>query len=150
MGLATAEAFAKAGAAVVLADKEEALRTAARLADRGHKAIAVGCDVSDDAQVAGMVERAVAQFGQLDAAMPASRPASSRQHARGLGPRNRDQLARSLELHEACIADGAAGGSGGNNASVGALTGNHWLLHRLQARSRRGRLHLNTSGRESV
>ena len=80
MGLATVEAFAKAGAAVVLADKEKALRTAAqRLADRGHKAIAVGCDVSDDAQVAGMVERAVAQFGQLDAAMPASRPASSRQ-----------------------------------------------------------------------
>ena len=79
MGLATAEA--KAGAAVVLADfKEEVVRTAAyKLADRGNKAIAVGCDVSDDAQVAGMVERAVAQFGQLDAAMPASRPASSRQ-----------------------------------------------------------------------
>jgi NAD(P)-dependent dehydrogenase (short-subunit alcohol dehydrogenase family) len=68
MGLATAEA--KAGAAVVLADfKEEVVRTAAyKLADRGHKAIAVGCDVSDDAQVAGMVGRTVAQFGRLDAA----------------------------------------------------------------------------------
>jgi NAD(P)-dependent dehydrogenase (short-subunit alcohol dehydrogenase family) len=70
MGLATAEAFAKAGATVVLADfKEEPVRTAAqKLTDRGHNAIAVGCDVSDDAQVAGMVERTVAQFGRLDAA----------------------------------------------------------------------------------
>jgi NAD(P)-dependent dehydrogenase (short-subunit alcohol dehydrogenase family) len=66
MGLATAEAFAKAGAAVVLAVMEEALRTAAqKRADRGHKAIAVGCDVSGDAQVAGLVERTVAQFGRF-------------------------------------------------------------------------------------
>jgi NAD(P)-dependent dehydrogenase (short-subunit alcohol dehydrogenase family) len=69
MGLATAEAFAKAGAAVVLADfKEEPVRTAAqKLTDRGHNAIAVGCDVSDDAQVAGLVGRTIAQFGRLDA-----------------------------------------------------------------------------------
>ena len=68
--MATAEAFAKAGGAVVLADfKEEVVRTAAyKLADRGHKAIAVGCDVSDDAQVAGLVGRTIAQFGRLDAA----------------------------------------------------------------------------------
>jgi NAD(P)-dependent dehydrogenase (short-subunit alcohol dehydrogenase family) len=53
----------------VLADfKEEVVRTAYKLADRGHKAIAVGCDVSDDAQVAGLVGRTVAQFGRLDAA----------------------------------------------------------------------------------
>jgi NAD(P)-dependent dehydrogenase (short-subunit alcohol dehydrogenase family) len=61
MGLATAEAFAKAGAAVVLADfKEEVVRTAAyKLADRGHKAIAVGCDVSDDTQAHDCSVRAV-------------------------------------------------------------------------------------------
>src|SRR5690242_3382211 len=70
MGLATAQAFAEAGAAVVLADvREELVRSEAqKLADAGHKAIAVRCDVSEDAQVAAMVERTVAEFGRLDAA----------------------------------------------------------------------------------
>src|SRR5215211_6063454 len=70
MGLATAHAFAEAGAAVVLADfKEEAVKAAAqKLVAAGHKALAVRCDVSDDAQVAAMVERTVAEFGRLDAA----------------------------------------------------------------------------------
>src|SRR5437868_697525 len=70
MGLATARAFAEAGAAVVLADfKEDAVKAAAQgLIAAGRKALAVGCDVSDDAQVAAMVERAVAEFGRLDAA----------------------------------------------------------------------------------
>src|SRR4051795_5607133 len=70
MGLATAPAFADAGAAVVLAAfKEEAVQAATReLVAAGHKAIAVRCDVSDDAQVAAMVDRAVAAFGRLDAA----------------------------------------------------------------------------------
>jgi NAD(P)-dependent dehydrogenase (short-subunit alcohol dehydrogenase family) len=70
MGLATAKAFVEAGAAVVLADfKEEAVKAAAqKLVAAGHKAIAVRCDVSDDARVAAMVERAVAEFGRLDAA----------------------------------------------------------------------------------
>src|SRR6187401_3601449 len=70
MGLATAQAFAKAGAAVVLADfKEEAVQAAAEnLVSAGHKAIAARCDVSDDAQVAAMVDRAIAEFGRLDAA----------------------------------------------------------------------------------
>src|SRR4051812_43007022 len=70
MGLATAQAFAEAGAAVVLADfKEDAVKAAAqKLVSAGHKALAVGCDVSDDAQVATMVDRTVAEFGRLDAA----------------------------------------------------------------------------------
>jgi NAD(P)-dependent dehydrogenase (short-subunit alcohol dehydrogenase family) len=70
MGLATARAFAEAGAAVVLTDfKEEAVKAAAqKLVAAGHKAIAVRCDVSDDAQVAAMVDRTVAEFGRLDAA----------------------------------------------------------------------------------
>src|SRR5436309_16004043 len=70
MGLATAQAFAGAGAAVVLADfKEDAVKAAAeKLVAAGHKALAVRCDVSDDAQVAGLVDRAVAEFGRLDAA----------------------------------------------------------------------------------
>jgi NAD(P)-dependent dehydrogenase (short-subunit alcohol dehydrogenase family) len=70
MGLATAQAFAKAGAAVVLADvKEEAVQAEAeKLVAAGHKALAVRCDVSNDAQVAAMVERTVSEFGRLDAA----------------------------------------------------------------------------------
>src|ERR1700760_1488538 len=70
LGLATAKAFAEAGAAVVLADwNEKAVQAAAKeIAARGHKTLAIRCDVSDDAQVEAMVKQTVATFGQLDAA----------------------------------------------------------------------------------
>ena len=63
MGLATAKAFAGAGAAVALTDvNEAAVRSAADdLAAAGHKAIGICCDVADEADVAAMVERAKAQ-----------------------------------------------------------------------------------------
>jgi len=70
MGLATVQAFAAAGAAVVLADiNEETLRMETeRLTTAGHQAIGVRCDVSDEDQVAALVERAVSTFGRLDMA----------------------------------------------------------------------------------
>jgi NAD(P)-dependent dehydrogenase (short-subunit alcohol dehydrogenase family) len=70
MGLATARAFAEAGAAVVLADvREEAVNAAAQqLVASGHQALAIRCDVSDDAQVAAMVQQTIGAFGRLDAA----------------------------------------------------------------------------------
>lgn len=70
MGLATAKAFAEAGASVVLADiNEEAVRAAAeQLNAGGRKALAVRCDVTDEAQVASMIEQTVSTFGRLDAA----------------------------------------------------------------------------------
>jgi NAD(P)-dependent dehydrogenase (short-subunit alcohol dehydrogenase family) len=70
MGLTTAEAFAQAGAAVVLADiNETALRKVTDdLTTAGHQALGVACDVSDEQQVAAMVERAVGEFGRLDMA----------------------------------------------------------------------------------
>jgi NAD(P)-dependent dehydrogenase (short-subunit alcohol dehydrogenase family) len=70
MGLATAKAFAVAGAAVALADvNEAALRSAADdLVAAGHKAIGIRCDVADEAEVAAMVEQTVSTFGRLDAA----------------------------------------------------------------------------------
>ena len=70
MGLATAKAFAEAGAAVVLADnREEAAYAAAKsLFAAGHRALAVHCDVADEKQVAAMVEQTVASFGRIDAA----------------------------------------------------------------------------------
>jgi NAD(P)-dependent dehydrogenase (short-subunit alcohol dehydrogenase family) len=70
LGLATAKAFAEAGAAVALADwNGQAARSAAEsLTARGHQALAIQCDVADDAQVEAMVEQTVATFGRLDAA----------------------------------------------------------------------------------
>ena len=70
MGLATAEAFAEAGAAVALVDlNETAVRKGAeRLIAAGHQAIAIACDVTDEVQVKKMVEQTVSAFGQLDAA----------------------------------------------------------------------------------
>src|SRR5437899_9987433 len=70
MDLATAKAFAESGASVALADwNEKAVRSATEeLAAQGHKALAIHCDVADDAQVEAMVEQTVATFGRLDAA----------------------------------------------------------------------------------
>jgi NAD(P)-dependent dehydrogenase (short-subunit alcohol dehydrogenase family) len=70
MGLATAKAFAEAGAAVVLADiHEEAVRAAAQeLAAAGHQTLAIRCDVADEAEVAAMIDQTVSTFGRLDAA----------------------------------------------------------------------------------
>ena len=70
LGLATAKAFAESGASVALADwNEDAVHAAAQeLTAQGHKAIAIRCDVADDAQVDAMVKKTVATFGGLDAA----------------------------------------------------------------------------------
>ena len=70
MGLATARAFAETGAAVALVDvQENAVRSAAEeLISAGHKAIAIHCNVANEAEVAAMVEQTVSVFGRLDAA----------------------------------------------------------------------------------
>src|SRR6267154_5351985 len=70
LGLATAKAFAQSGASVALADaNENSVRSAAEeLSAHGHKALAIQCDVADDAQVESMIEQTVAAFGRLDAA----------------------------------------------------------------------------------
>ena len=55
---------------MVLADvNEAAVREAAQqLVAGGHKALAIRCDVADEAQVKAMVEQTVSTFGRLDAA----------------------------------------------------------------------------------
>jgi NAD(P)-dependent dehydrogenase (short-subunit alcohol dehydrogenase family) len=70
MGLAAARAFAAEGASIALVDiNESAVRTAAeQLVSAGHKAIAIRCDVTDEAQVKAMIEQIVSKFGRLDAA----------------------------------------------------------------------------------
>lgn len=70
IGLATAKAFAQAGASVAFADiNGEAARAAAEaLVSAGHQAIGIRCDVSDIDQVEAMVKETIAAFGRLDAA----------------------------------------------------------------------------------
>src|SRR4051812_24306507 len=133
MGLATARAFAEAGAAVVLADfKEDLVKAAAEeLAAAGHRAIAVRCDVSDDDEVAAMVDRTVSEFGRLDAAFNnagvmariAPTADSTREewdrvigvNLRGVWSCMKYELRQMERQGEGAIV---------NNASVGALTGN--------------------------
>jgi NAD(P)-dependent dehydrogenase (short-subunit alcohol dehydrogenase family) len=70
MGLATARMFAENGASVVLADIDGdlAAKEAERIVLEGGTAIGVACDFADEAQVAAMVDRAVAEYGRLDMA----------------------------------------------------------------------------------
>src|SRR5205809_1830100 len=70
MRLATAKAFAEAGASVVLADiDEQSVRKAAEeLVSAGKMAMAVRCNVALEADVAAMIEQTVSTFGRLDAA----------------------------------------------------------------------------------
>jgi NAD(P)-dependent dehydrogenase (short-subunit alcohol dehydrogenase family) len=133
MGLATANAFAEAGAAVMLADvNEEAVKTAAqKLVAAGFKAIAVRCDVSDDAEVAAMVDRTVAGFGRLDAAF---NNAGVMAHTAPTADSTREEWDRVIGInlrgvwscmkHELRQMERQGSGAIVNNASVGALTGN--------------------------
>lgn len=68
IGLETARVLAEAGYAVVLAARtpDTIEQAAAALRQAGHRALAVPTDVTDEAQVAHLMERAVAVFGRLD------------------------------------------------------------------------------------
>src|SRR3954453_6862211 len=133
MGLATARAFAEAGAAVVLADfKVDGVKAAAdKLVAAGHKALAVRCDVSDDAEVAAMVERTVAEFGRLDCAfnnagvmarIAPTADSTREEWDRVIGVNLRGVW--SCMRHELRQMERQGSGAIVNNASVGALTGN--------------------------
>lgn len=68
MGLAAVKGFAAAGAAVTIADINlaGAQAIAEEITALGGKALAVSCDVTDEASVKMMVEKTVATFGRLD------------------------------------------------------------------------------------
>jgi NAD(P)-dependent dehydrogenase (short-subunit alcohol dehydrogenase family) len=74
IGRASAHALARAGAQVVVADVDEARArgVAAELHAAGGTALAVACDVTDDAAVRAMVAAAVDAFGGLDCAVNAA------------------------------------------------------------------------------
>jgi len=71
IGRASALIFAREGAKVVVADRDgaSAKATAQQIESTGGQALALAVDVTDEAQVAEMVRRAVERFGRLDAAM---------------------------------------------------------------------------------
>lgn len=69
IGLVSAEAFAKAGATVVLVDINEPKEQAEKLVSEGYKAVAYRCDVSDTRAVKEMIDWIVATYGRLDAAL---------------------------------------------------------------------------------
>ena len=133
MGLATAQAFAAAGAGVVLADTREELAEAEarKLVAEGHRAIAIRCDVSDDAQIAAMVKHTVAEFGRLDAAF---NNAGVMAHIAPTAESTREEWDRVIGInlrgvwscmkHELRQMERQGSGTIVNNASVGALTGN--------------------------
>lgn len=68
IGRATALLFAEEGATVALGDVqlEAAQEVAQEISRRGGKAIAIGLDVGDAAQVQAFVDRAVGELGRLD------------------------------------------------------------------------------------
>jgi NAD(P)-dependent dehydrogenase (short-subunit alcohol dehydrogenase family) len=70
IGLATAAAFGKAGASVILADRDGELvgKAAADMRAAGYNVTGISCDVTDAAQVEAMIGRAVSTYGRLDAA----------------------------------------------------------------------------------
>jgi len=68
IGLSTAEAFAGAGAIVVLADINEPVEQAEKLTAKGYKAVSIRCDVADEKDVAAMIDQIVSKFGRLDVA----------------------------------------------------------------------------------
>lgn len=81
LGQGILQRFADEGAACVVSDigmprehmgaddigtTDEMERIATELCSRGARAIAVTCDVTDDAQVGGLVDATVAEFGRVD------------------------------------------------------------------------------------
>jgi NAD(P)-dependent dehydrogenase (short-subunit alcohol dehydrogenase family) len=68
IGLATAQAFGREGARVVVADFDEAKAKAAEatLRGAGADALALRCDVASESEVAGVVDQVLGRFGRLD------------------------------------------------------------------------------------
>ena len=68
IGFAEAEALAAEGCRIVVSDRdaEAAAEAPARLAEAGHPAWSLGCDVTDEAAVAAMLEAVAAREGRLD------------------------------------------------------------------------------------
>ncbi len=71
IGRATALAFAKAGAHVVVAEVNEECgrETVTQIQQLGYEALFVGCDVADPAQIEAAVRQTIGAYGQLNIAI---------------------------------------------------------------------------------
>lgn len=71
IGLASAKAFAEAGARVVLSSNEDeaCLQQADALVAAGYEAIGIGCDVTDQAQLDALVRQTEDRWGGIDVLM---------------------------------------------------------------------------------
>jgi len=132
MGLAAGRAFAQSGAFVVLADRDGGLaaKEAARIVEEGGTAISVACDVTDEAQVAAAVDRAIAEYGRLDMAFnnagiqvppcdAANEPIESFQRVVAV---NQFGVWASMK-HELRVMRAQGSGAIVNNSSLGGLVG---------------------------
>ncbi len=68
IGRATAEAFARAGARVVVSDVQDSRDTVAAIRAAGGEATFIRCDVAQPADVAALLQQTLATYGRLDAA----------------------------------------------------------------------------------
>jgi NAD(P)-dependent dehydrogenase (short-subunit alcohol dehydrogenase family) len=149
IGRAAAEAMAREGARVAVADRSEesAAQTVALINASGGQAIAIGGDVTSEADVAAMVARTIAAFGRLDCAFnnagiapSAVGPGGQRLHE--LGQESFDKmLAVNLTGVFLClkheIAQMLAQGGGGaivNTASIAGLIGLRTSSHYVAAK----------------
>lgn len=132
MGLAAARGFTANGAAVALLDRSaDAVEKAAQaLADAGHHAIGIACDVTDEDQVATAVDQAVETFGRLDMAFNNAGIQAPPSDAADETAKNFDQVNAvnlrgvwAAQKHE--LRHMRAQGSGAivNNSSLGGLVG---------------------------
>lgn len=134
IGKVTAELFAKNGAVVVLAGRRENLlkEAADKIAADGGRAACIVCDVTDEAQVAAMVNFAVQTFGRLDYAynnagiMPGDTPTAeleSSEFDRVINVNLRSMfLCMKYELQQ-MLRQGGRGYSIVNCSSIGGLIG---------------------------
>ena len=149
IGRATALAMAREGARVAVADRteESAAETVALINAAGGQAIAIGGDVTGEADVAAMVARTVAAFGRIDCAFNnagvarrAVGPAGQRMHE--LSQASFDtMLAVNLTGVFLClkheVAQMLAQGGGGaivNTASIAGLIGLPTSAHYVAAK----------------
>ncbi len=132
IGAATAEAFAAAGAAVVLAARDSGAlaAVAAGIEAGGGRALAVPADVTDEDSVRSLVDRVLAAYGRLDAAFnnaaggPRPAPLADIDPAdfdRGIAANVRGTFLGMKFQIAAMLASG--GGAIVNMASVAGLTG---------------------------
>lgn len=134
IGKVTAELFAKNGATVVLAGRRENLlkEAADKIAADGGRAAYIVCDVTDEAQVAAMVNFAAQTFGRLDYAynnagiMPGDTPTAeleSSEFDRVINVNLRSMfLCMKYELQQ-MLRQGGRGYSIVNCSSIGGLIG---------------------------